>query len=802
MNIGFDRPSGTITVPAATLASFARRRVAGRSNMIFASAPDDEAANLPLADDGNLCRTVDDGGFTFTVYGTADGVTDSGEHGAVWKCFPVQRLFNGISPYTYPEIAAEAVVLADILCTERGWQSAEVIITLVSGNRGDTKTFRTEVSAALAEAATAALWKRFIPFGIMAGKNFTETIPTLKNVPFPYKNIREGQRDFINEVYRRGRAGERLLVTAPTGIGKTISALYPALRLMGDGTMDKIFYLTAKNITGLAALSAVRDMNALVPGLRAVMVCAKERVCPARSKDSVFETDECGWGCPRMGDEGGLTYNDRRDSALVEILSSATVYTTEMIDAVCEKHKLCPYEFSLDLSEHCHVVVCDYNYAFDLKVRFQRYFLSDDGKKYIFLVDEAHNLCDRAREMYSAELNIDDVTDADSQYRKLFPEDSPLHSAVSSLICELDGVRRSVLYEAVEDSDGVLRGISLEKEVPQGLLAAAGALKSVIYDRLRRRVPEHEKLLPLYSVLSHLANAASVAEDRHTFYATAEGEDVRCKLLCLDPSVILDRMMNAAASAMLFSATLTPMDYFADVLGCSDAARLELDSPYDSDNLCLVAVDTVSVRYSRRMDSVYEAAEMIAETVWARQGNYIVYSPSYEYMKQVAAVCRDLLEGSAGIIVQKSGMSAADRERFLRAFSENRDSTLVAFCVLGGMFGEGIDLRGEKLIGTVILGVGMPRLSTELNIISEYYERTRENGHDYTYVYPGLIKVLQAAGRVIRSESDRGVVVLMDERYGERSMWRLLPSHWRHMKLTGDPDSLGEILRRFWDEGD
>ena len=352
--------------------------------------------------------------------------------------------------------------------------------------------------------------------------------------------------------------------------------------------------------------------------------------------------------------------------------------------------------------------------------------------------------------------------------------------------------------------DDVLYGFYLSGTLPDFISEPLSRFRVICDDRLKHTPqPAEEHLEKPRGYVRKFLDSIDLFDSHFTFYLELYGDRLTVHSLCLDPSSLLDEAMKNAVSTVLFSATLSPIDYFADILGCRNAAALELDSPYDSANLCLVAVDSVSTRLADRRDTSIDAAEIISATVESKPGNYIAYFPSYEYMKSVHKAFKSL-DPDTKTVVQRQGMNISERSGFLTEFSDSanaKDSSVVGFCVLGGMFSEGIDLRGDKLIGSIIFGTGMPGMSSETNIIREYYEKTRENGQDYAYTYPGFNKVLQAAGRVIRSENDKGVIILVDDRFGERGMQSLFPKHWKHLKYVGDTLSLSALLDRFWNEG-
>ena len=634
----------------------------------------------------------------------------------------------------------------------------------------------------------------------MEARRLGEGREQLKKLRFPYPSVREGQRDLMEEMFRCARTGRRLLASAPTGIGKTMSGVYPSLRALGAGYGDRIFYFTAKTVTGNVALDAVKTLGEQCPSLRCCRIVAKERLCPRR------KSGENGHGmcrrCPMLAPMGNLSYEERRDRALLSVLESGSVYDSPLMTKTAEQFGICPYELSLDVSEYCDVIVCDYGYLLDPHVRFQRYFVQDRGEKYIFLFDEAHNLPDRARETYSATLTRGEFLRFAESARAALPDDRPLADGCDAMSAAFDGLEAICAAEAEESPDGDRSGCVLLPAPPSFFVEAVGRLRAVCDEYLRR---DYENAAPLFedmrTALRHFGECAALADDAFSFYCESVGGECRARILCLHPAGILDEVMKKSVSTALFSATLSPMDYYADVCGCKNAVKLELPSPYERENLCLVTVDSVSTRLTSRKDTSADVAELIAAVTESRVGNYIVYFPSYKYMN---AVCRQYLRLSpeSKVILQKQGMSIGERDRFLRAFSASaaRGEGLTAFCVLGGIFSEGIDLQGESLIGSIIVGIGLPGLSSELNILSEYYDKTRESGHDYAYLYPAMNKILQAAGRVIRSEEDRGTVVLIDDRYADPGIRKLFPSHWSRMQYTGDAYSLSRILEKFWDE--
>ncbi len=796
MRLQIDGQSGALCLTVKELSNFAQNKGRDLAAMGFLPGAMVETA---LADSGAfversvgtfVCRVEADAKLSKT-----DGVLSVQTDKVLPRAVTKERFFSD------PAFVAQGMLNGYIAAAGQDCAAVRVILSVTSEKTGESMTYEKKFPTENLCQVFEHLFSRAAPFIEVEGVRQTRGRADLAVLRFPYATIREGQRDFIEATYRAIKRHQRLLVSAPTGIGKTMSSVYPALRSVGAGLCDRVFYFTAKTVTGNAALDAVRTLANEAPVLRCIRITAKERSCPVRRGEPSLVTN-CR-KCAFTGYYEGVSYEERRDRALLTLLTKGRVYDTADVENVAATYHLCPYELSLDLSEYCEMIVADYGYLLDTNVRFRRYFEEERGEKQVFLVDEAHNVPDRAREMYSATLTRAEFTAFAENARASFPDDTELREALCgvetmfsaiSALCKKNGEMR--------DEEGVVGGCILEKEVPPFVPDAAVRLRTVCYQYLRR---DYEGAMPLFggmwTAIRSFTDAILRMDERFAFYGEDGPDNTVCRVLCLDPARMLHEAFQKGESTVFFSATLSPMEYYADVCGSPDAMKLDLPSPFPKENLCLVTVDSVSTRFSQRKQSYDDVAELITAVTEARPGNYIVYFPSYAYMN---AVCRRYLAlcPDGRTIMQKQGMSLTERNRFLKMFSaaEAKGESLVAFCVLGGIFSEGIDLAGEKLIGTLIVGMGLPGLSSELNILTEYYDRTRESGREYAYVYPAMNKILQAAGRVIRGEEDRGVVVLLDDRYADPAIRRLFPAHWERMQYTGDPLSLSRILERFWEE--
>ena len=779
----------------------------------------------------SVCKCGD---ITFSVSGRADGV-QAGSDGSYLieeiKSVTGNPDFYAVSPREAD--LAQLSCYGHILCESKQLSSVTLRLTYVRVGHTEEQAHSDAVMTAVhLKDLFAAMLSLVLPRAADLLERETTFRDAAKSAVFPYPEMRGPQEDMIRECWRDMRAGQTLFAQAPTGIGKTMSVLYPAVRCLGENRCDKIFYLTAKNAARREAFKAAGHLSAAGTPIRACVITAREAAClnePALS--AVRETggrlsNHCNpEKCPYA-----KGYYDKVETVISRMLNTGDgLFSGLSIREAAQKAGVCPYELSLDLSERCELIICDYNYVFSPNVSLRRYF-SDGipgtgGNRYVFLVDEAHNLPDRARDMYSGGLCLSRLTEVQDKMheweqsavrRSLFPdEDIPLltstrsgtltASALDDLIGTLSRMADRCRETMITDADGLRRGVDLDRSAPVLLSETAAVLTAQVDSWLRTNAGH-----PLFFVLDGLSSelhafmtAANYYDERFVTFTEVEGnddgQDVRVRLVCLDPAGIIGPILRKAVARVLFSATLTPADYFADILGGGkDAVTASFDSPFPPENLCVAVADAVSTRYEDRDKSYRRIVSYIAATVSARPGNYMIYFPSYAYLDKVYTQFHKKYP-QIETVVQTVGMTYAEREAFIASFRPDEKRLRIGFCVLGGSFSEGVDLPGNCLIGAVIIGVGIPGLSNERNIMREYYDETREGeGYAYAYTYPGMNHVLQASGRVIRRPDDKGVVVLIDDRYVAEPYLHLYPPHWEGMTAAGDPASLNERLNRFW----
>jgi len=624
---------------------------------------------------------------------------------------------------------------------------------------------------------------------------------SIDELTFPFEKYRPGQRELAASAYRTIIAEKKLFVNAPTGIGKTISTIFPAIKSMTHSNSDKIFYLTAKTITRTVAYDAIYKMQVRGLQFKTVTVTAKDRTCPLvrQGKQRICNPEYC---------EYAKGHFDRVNDAIMETFKSSNAITREVIEQYSEKHKTCPYELSLDLSVYSDAVICDYNYVFDPVIYLKRFFQNNYDRNYIFLIDEAHNLVDRAREIYSAEIKKSKFTSLKKskvigrQYKFLKKAITDINKYMieykKRCLNEDNSFKNYiVLKEHDKEFADLLWTFRIECErffqENKEIAAAAPPDMQELYLELLQTYFD----VILYQVI------LSLYDERYVTYITAEESDLKIKLFCLDPSYLIGEAMKRAKSTIIFSATLSPLSYFKEVLsGTEEDNQQSLLSPFDRNNLCLVVGANINTKYKEREKSYDQVAEYINIVVTHNKGNFLAFFPSYEYMKNVYEIfCEKYPETPS--VIQTSGMKDEERDIFLDNFQsrdENpgeKNKMFVGFCVLGGIFSEGIDLTGDRLNGAIIVGVGLPKLSSERDIIKRYFETKNGLGYEYSYMYPGMNKVLQAAGRVIRTETDRGIVLLLDERFNYNYYKQLFPEHWKHCKTVRTPMQLQKLISKF-----
>lgn len=689
----------------------------------------------------------------FMIEGRCDGLLYSEDRVTIDEIKSTAGSLEYIDDQTYPAHWAQAQCYAYMVLQDSNLDQIHVQLTYVQKTSGEIKQFKKAKTREQLEQFMLHLVTVYAPYAKLRREHEVSRNRSIKNIGFPFEKYRDGQRQFAGSVYKTILDSETLFASAPTGIGKTISTIFPAVKAIGEGHLQKLFYLTAKTTTRQTGEEAFQMMRANGLVMNVVTITAKDKVC--FNNDGTCSNGTCEFA------EG---YYDRINGAVLDILSNERALTRGVIESYGIKHKVCPFEFSLDLAYASDAVICDYNYIFDPKVSLKRLF-DDQKKQIVLLVDEAHNLVDRGRTMFSAMLEKTPFLKLKREYkaknRHIYETSKAINNQFISIRKQADSENTIVFPEVLF---GFNELISAFCEHAEKELLTVG--------------DETGSLLEIYFTCRDWVRISKLFDEHFILYAEIIKSEVRLKQFCLNPSQLLKQAGKNFKARVFFSATLSPMQYFKDMLGGEDGNYAAyIPSPFSSEQT-EVFIKPVSTRYHDREKSIAPIVSILKQTVKRKRGNYLIFFPSYYYLNIVLQQW-SISAPEITTIVQGIGMDDSKRADFLESFQENNDASLVGFAVLGGIFSEGVDLKGDRLSGVIVVGVGLPQLGFERDLIKQHFSNAGKNGYDYAYVYPGMNKVLQAGGRLIRSETDSGTIILMDDRYLQQKYQSLLPEEWK-----------------------
>ncbi len=624
---------------------------------------------------------------------------------------------------------------------------------------------------------------------------------SIKQLAFPFE-YREGQKELITHVYRTICHSKKLYIQAPTGVGKTISTLFPAIKAVGEEKADKIFYFTAKTITRTVAEETIQLLRKEQLAYKSVLLTAKEKICFLEKAEC--NPDKCSYA---------LGHYDRINDAVYHLLTKEDSFTREKIEEVALQFRVCPFELGLDMSLFSDAIICDYNYVFDPYVYLRRFFTEGIKGDYLFLVDEAHNLVERGREMYSASLVKEDFL---ALKKVIKPYNVKMEKQLEKCNKELLLIKRE--QDCSELSGGT-------DPFVMSLLRLHATMSEYLEEH--DDSPVKEEVLNFYFEVSRYLDVYEKMDENYTIYAKEQDDgSFMIKEFCVNPTKRIKECLDRGISSILFSATFLPIQYYKSLLG-GDPEDFEVyaNSTFDPKKRKLIIGSEVTSKYSRRSDvEYYNIACYVYEIVKSRRGNYMLFFPSHLFLEQVLEAYQAYFwdEQTQECIVQSDYMKEDEREAFLERFMGSgeetlnkevlediikmeidfeEEKTLLAFCVLGGIFSEGIDLKNDKLIGAIIVGTGIPQVCEEREILKRYFDEKQKNGFDYAYRYPGMNKVLQAAGRVIRTNDDIGVVALLDERFLSPQYSNMFPREWEEYDVLGSREC-AQNIGRFWETWD
>ena len=711
--------------------------------------------------------------YVLALEGRADGIITNADGVTVDE---IKCMYTDVTRFEEPIFVhkAQAMCYAYIYALQNGLDQISVQLTYCDLDTEEICRFEEAFSFFWLERWFQDMmeaYRKWTDFQFAWRKIRQTSIQTLE-FPFPY---REGQHKLVGDVYRTIHRKKILFIQAPTGTGKTISTLFPAIRAVGENLGDKIFYLTAKTITRTVAKDTCDLLKAKGYRGKVIVLTAKEKMCPCEEMD-----------CNPSNCLRAKGHYDRVNDAVYDLITTEDDFTRERMLAQAEKYQVCPFEMSLDASLYADIIICDYNYVFDPNVYLKRFFSEEEKGDYIFLVDEAHNLVERGREMYSAVLVKEEILTVKKLVRG---KDRKLEAALEKCNRQMLEWKRECETYTIYESIGAFAF---------SLMRLMSLLD--IFLQSRGEMPERKEVTEFYLNLRHFMNMFERVDENYVLYSDFDETDRFClHLYCVNPSVNLQECLERGKSTIFFSATLLPVNYYKNLLSSKkDNYAVYADSAFREEQRLLFIGRDVSSLYTRRtLGEFHRIALYIQQVLRAKKGNYLIFFPSYRFMEDVYEQFLAVNEQEADCMMQSGNMNEADREEFIQEFSNPRGKSLAAFCVLGGIFSEGIDLKEDLLIGVLIVGTGLPQICNQREILREYYQEENGQGFDYAYQYPGMNKVLQAAGRVIRTASDRGIIGLLDDRFLRSDYRQLFPREWSQYEVH-TLDSLPGALEAFW----
>lgn len=705
------------------------------------------------------------------LHGFIDGVLNIDEEIIIEEIKSTQMDFEDLE--IKQEYLAQLKIYAYLYALEHEMDSIHARLTYISTIDFSTKEIDYLLSIDELERFFFDILEQYMSWIELNEETLKKKEETIQTIKFPFSTMRPGQRDMMKACFQTMKQNDILYTVAPTGIGKTMATLFSSLKAM-EGK-DKLFYCTAKGSGKNPPLQAIKILESKGLKIKTISITAKNKICNSKFKNC--KPDECPFA---------IGYFDRIRHAIEYIFSNWNTFDEQLISEVANKFQICAFEFSLDLSYYCDVVLADYNYVFDPRVRLIRYFENSTYQPKV-LVDEAHNLISRSKDMYSASISEEDFR----ILRKILTGYKPLiRNDCNKAIERINSYREYLVEETIF--------VSTEQDTELVTI-----IKNILHkcDELfkeNKGIPHKDEALEVYFKLLDYSNISVFFGPTHRLIAKIEKDICIVSMVCLDASnFLIETIESSVKGIVFFSATLTPFEYHADLLTQRKGKFLELPSPFDSNNLDIIINNKVSTKYKERIYSIDTILESIELVTKVKSGNYIVFFPSYQYLNMVVDALGDV---DFEVIIQKNTDTEEERNLIMDQF-KSTDTCKVGFFVLGGVYAEGIDLIGDWLNGVIIVGVGLPMYCDENNLLKDYFEEKYNNGFDYAYTYPGFTKVVQAVGRVIRSENDRGIAILIDERFTYTKYQQLMPKHWKNKKVITNSYALQKELTTFFSTG-
>jgi len=713
--------------------------------------------------------------FALNIQGRIDGLYKLADSVVIEEIKTTRKDFNDFIKQNNSLHWAQVKVYAAIYAIENNLERILTQLTYGHTETGEVRTYFQEYRADELKIFFIQLLEQYFEWAEKIEEWHEARDRSIITSDFPFESFRTGQRQMVADVAAIIEEEEQIIIQAPTGTGKTVAVLYPAIKALAKGHIQKIFYLTSRTTGRLIAEKTLGELKKSGQRIKFLTLTAKEKIC--FNPDKNCTPDEC---------EFAKGYFDRIIDARKSLFSE-DAFTADKITEIARAHRICPFEFSLEIALWVGCIICDLNYVFDPRVYLKRFFL-ENSIDCTFLVDEAHNLVERSREMYSSKIEKGDFL----KLRRLIKnKKSDVYRVSGDINRKMSEMKKNLGEENRAGQE------EHPEELPPLLRRLATSLERWISSH--PGVPQTQELLDFYFAVTWFLKVSELYDKNYATCLEKTERNLSVKLYCIDPSAQLRETFKRANSSVLFSATITPMSYFAQLLGLQDTVEKRvLPSPFPRENLCIFVSDSVSTLYRNRPQTKEALVRTIGAMIKAKKGNYMVYFPSYEYLRMIHPLYEAAFPHHK-ILVQTHEMRERERLNFLKNFSEENDHTLIGFVVMGGIFGEGIDLVGDRLSGAAIVGVGLPGISLEREIIRHHFSENQMPGFDYAYRFPGLIRVFQAAGRVIRTERDRGTILLIDTRYSHPQYRGLFPQEW-DVHQANNHRQIGQILDVFWAE--
>lgn len=725
----------------------------------------------------------------FDIEGRADGIITNENGIIIDEIKSTYKPIDTITEFNYDySHMAQALCYAYFYCVKESIDAIAVQLRYCNIDTEEIKLIKNDYTFTELQTIFYDLLDIYLEWAKLRIEHYISKRETIEEIMFPFDKYRQGQRNLLIAVYQTINNKKKLFVQAPTGVGKTISVLFPAIKALNSNNNSKIYYLTAKSSTKQMAEDTIKKLQDKGLKLRATVITAKEKICCNDSFNCDAEV------CPYAKD-----YYNKLNTVLLNAIKSEYMYNKDYIEKIAKEYTVCPFELSLELAYSSDVVICDYNYYFDPRVAFKREDFQDNTND-ILLIDEAHNLEDRTRNMYSCEL----IKEKFYEVYKEIKSESHLDKSIVKSIKIINDEFIALKKELNEDNENKILEAS-----PDNLLKALRAFVAISEKWMNdKKLYKNEKLEELYFESMFFIKLSELFDENFCYYIEKVSIGVlknsfKVKIFLINTSEILKTILKNAYSAIFFSATLTPLRYYRQILGgdIKEDKLLMLDSPFAIDKLNLVVSGNLSMKYTLRDNNIIKICEYINTVVNNKIGNYIVFFPSYAFLNKVLEVYFSLYENkkenSTPLYINNSAsLQESEQLEILDKFYNGRN--VVLFTVVGGVFSEGINLPNDMLIGAIVIGTGIPQISFERNLIRDFFDKKYNCGYDFAYKYPGFNKVLQSVGRVIRTETDRGLALLIDSRLLQNTYLDLFPNHWKHYKQVYSTEQLNNLLNEFW----